>query len=79
MKGREIAGKSIMKTGIDTEKCALAVIIRQFNQYQPIFFCGGGAKNPALKDAIEKDIGSKVVILPEPQFVPAYGAAITEK
>lgn len=56
----------------------VAGMIRQFSQHQLTLFCGGGAKSPALKQAIEKAIEREITVLPEPQFVVAYGAAITD-
>lgn len=55
----------------------VAVMIRHFSQDKPLFFCGGGAKSGALKEAIEKAVERKITVLPEPQFVVALGAAIT--
>ncbi|MCM8820807.1 MAG: acyl-CoA dehydratase activase [Candidatus Omnitrophica bacterium] len=56
----------------------IATMIRQFRHTDRIFFCGGGAKIPALKSYLEKTISRDIIVLPEPQFVVAYGAAITE-
>jgi len=41
-----------------------------------IFFDGGGAKNPALKAAIEKYLGYEIFVPTQPQIVVALGAAI---
>ncbi|HOL22201.1 MAG TPA: acyl-CoA dehydratase activase [bacterium] len=56
----------------------IAAMVRQFGHTDIIFFCGGGAKNPALKHSLERILERDVVVLPEPQFVVAYGAAMTE-
>ncbi|MEO0116100.1 MAG: acyl-CoA dehydratase activase [candidate division WOR-3 bacterium] len=43
---------------------------------KPIFFCGGGAINPGLVKAIKRVLGE--VIIPEfPQFIGAFGAALS--
>lgn len=41
-----------------------------------VFFDGGGAKNPALKKAIEKELGYEIYVTQYPQIVVALGAAI---
>lgn len=56
----------------------IATMVRQFSHTEKILFCGGGAKIPALKHYLEKILERDVIVLPEPQFVVAYGAAITE-
>ncbi|HOK56122.1 MAG TPA: acyl-CoA dehydratase activase [bacterium] len=56
----------------------IAGMVRQFGQSELIVFCGGGAKITALKYSIEKVIEKEIIVLPEPQFVVAFGAAITE-
>ncbi len=43
---------------------------------QVVFFDGGGAKNPALKKAIEKELGYELFVPKYPQIVVALGAAI---
>jgi predicted CoA-substrate-specific enzyme activase len=65
-----IAGlhKSIAKRIIDLGKVAG---VRQI-----IFFDGGGAKNIALKNEMEKEIGYEIYVPPSPQTVIALGAAI---
>lgn len=41
-----------------------------------VFFDGGGAKNIALKKAIEKELGYEIYVPESPQLVVALGAAI---
>jgi predicted CoA-substrate-specific enzyme activase len=41
-----------------------------------VFFDGGGAKNIALKKAIEQELGYEIYVTKEPQIVVALGAAI---
>jgi activator of 2-hydroxyglutaryl-CoA dehydratase len=53
-------------------------MISQFSQYPEILFCGGGAKSPALKAAIEKKSCRRLLVLENAQFVVAYGAAISK-
>lgn len=57
----------------------IAGMIRQFDEHKCIYFCGGGAKNEALKRSIEKNLGMEISVLPNPQFVVAYGAAIVKQ
>lgn len=65
-----IAGlhKSIAKRIIDLGKIAGIKPI--------IFFDGGGAKNRALKNEMEKEIGYEIYVPSSPQIVVALGAAI---
>ncbi|HNQ34660.1 MAG TPA: acyl-CoA dehydratase activase, partial [bacterium] len=53
----------------------VAAMLRQF-QEQPVFFCGGGARSPALRLALERLAGRPVQVLDPPQFVVAFGAAM---
>ena len=53
-------------------------MVRQFSQNELVVFCGGGAKIPALKKSIEEVLEREIIVLPEPQFVVAFGAAISE-
>ena len=53
----------------------VAGMVRQFRRYELTVFCGGGAKSQALKGFIEKAIERPLIVLQEPQFVVAYGAA----
>ena len=41
-----------------------------------VFFDGGGAKNTGLRAALEKQLGKKIYVPENPQFVTAMGAAI---
>ncbi len=54
----------------------ISVMLKQFGGYDYTLFCGGGAKSQALKNALEKTSGLKIVIVNNPQFVAAFGAAI---
>ncbi|MCX8083246.1 MAG: acyl-CoA dehydratase activase [bacterium] len=56
----------------------IATMTRQFSYRENLLFCGGGARIPALKHYLEKILERDVIVLPEPQFVVAYGAALTE-
>lgn len=56
----------------------IAGMVRQLSHNDKIVFCGGGAKIPALKSFLEKILEKEIIILPEPQFVVAFGAAISE-
>lgn len=41
-----------------------------------VFFDGGGARNIGIKTALERELGLKIYVPPEPQFVIALGAAL---
>ena len=41
-----------------------------------VVFCGGGARNAAIADALGRQLGAKVIVPPEPQFRNATGAAL---
>ncbi|MCM8784775.1 MAG: acyl-CoA dehydratase activase [Candidatus Omnitrophica bacterium] len=56
----------------------ITTMVRQFKNIDRILFCGGGAKIPALKYYLEKNIEKELFVLHEPQFVSAYGAAMIE-
>ena len=55
----------------------IVTMIRQFSYNDLILFCGGGANIPALKIYIEKIIEREIIVLPNPQFVVAFGAALS--
>lgn len=55
----------------------IAMMISHFQKIQDIVFCGGGANIPGLKESIEKIINRKIRVLENPQFVVAFGAAIS--
>ena len=38
--------------------------------------CGGVAKNPGAVDAMEKALGAKITVAPNPQITGALGAAL---
>jgi activator of 2-hydroxyglutaryl-CoA dehydratase len=49
---------------------------KSINPKEVIFFDGGGAKNIGIKKALEEELGLKIYVPPEPQFVIALGAAL---
>lgn len=51
-------------------------MVRQVGGKGNVFFCGGGAKNVGIKDALEVKLGLRVYVPDEPQFVVALGAAL---
>lgn len=55
----------------------IAAMLRHFGQPERVVFCGGGARSPALKQAIERLTGRNLLIPDQPQFVVAYGAALS--
>lgn len=54
----------------------LAGMVRQIGPKEIIFFDGGGAKNIGVKSALEKELGLRIYVPPQPQFVIALGAAL---
>ncbi|MFH0797594.1 MAG: acyl-CoA dehydratase activase [Candidatus Omnitrophota bacterium] len=53
-------------------------MLRQFNLNKTLVFCGGGAMSRALKDGLEKVAGCSFKVPENPQFVTAYGAAMSK-
>lgn len=41
-----------------------------------VVMCGGVAQNPGAVDAIEKELGQKIIVAPNPQITGALGAAL---
>lgn len=53
----------------------ITAMISQFGQQSSLVFCGGGARSPALKTALEESASRTITVLDDPQFVVAFGAA----
>jgi len=53
----------------------LAAMARKVGVREAVFFCGGPALNAGLRQALETELGVKLVVAPEPQLVVAAGAA----
>ena len=49
---------------------------RRVGVQPPVFFAGGGALNPCLHHLLAKKLGFDVAVPPDPQVVPALGAAL---
>jgi predicted CoA-substrate-specific enzyme activase len=45
---------------------------------EPVAFCGGVARNPGLRAALEDTLGTSVLVPAEPIVVTALGAALTD-
>ncbi len=41
-----------------------------------VFFCGGGARNVGVQAALREALAAELYVPPDPQFVPALGAAL---
>lgn len=54
----------------------IANLARTIGPKDVVFFDGGGAKNVGIKKALEQELGLKIYVPPEPQFVIALGAAL---
>jgi predicted CoA-substrate-specific enzyme activase len=54
----------------------LAGMVKQVGVRGVIFFDGGGAKNVGIKKALEDELGKKVYVPKNPEFVIALGAAL---
>ncbi len=57
----------------------IADLARALTPKEVVFFDGGGAKNIGIKKALEEEIGFKIYVPPEPQFVIALGAALSSR
>lgn len=51
-------------------------LVKRVGFDQPCAICGGGALNPGLTAAVEKELGIKLLLSPQPQMITALGAAI---
>ena len=54
----------------------ISIMGREVGIKELVFFDGGGAKNTGLRAALEKQLGKKIYVPQEPQFVTAIGAAM---
>lgn len=54
----------------------IAGMLHSFDRSMPLMFSGGGAISEALRQAVETEAGRRLFVLPDPQFVVAYGAAL---
>lgn len=54
----------------------VAVMARQVHLSGRVVFVGGVAKNSGVKAALEKELGLRLVVPPEPQITGALGAAL---
>lgn len=55
----------------------ISTMMNHFNRKLPVIFCGGGAIIPGLKESIEKISNRQIQIPENPQFVVAFGAALS--
>jgi len=77
---------SLLHEGEARERVARAVheaiaeraagLLKRIGFQHPIMFAGGVAKNPYLKFALEKRLGTELYVPDEPQIVGAVGAAL---
>jgi predicted CoA-substrate-specific enzyme activase len=51
---------------------------KRLNVVSPLVFCGGVAKNPAVKKALEQELKLELLVPPDPQITGALGAALIE-
>jgi predicted CoA-substrate-specific enzyme activase len=51
---------------------------KRLNVAPQLIFCGGVAKNPAVKKALEQELGFEIQTPPDPQITGALGAALIE-
>jgi len=51
-------------------------LVKKVKPEEPCAICGGGALNTALVAAIERTLGTSLLVPPHPQLVTALGAAI---
>ncbi|GHS90673.1 hypothetical protein FACS1894139_19300 [Planctomycetales bacterium] len=55
----------------------IARLFAQTGGGAPVYFTGGAAQNPLLKIALERELGLPLNVATDPQFVGAYGAAVS--
>lgn len=54
----------------------MGALVRRVGLHAPVLFDGGAALNPALRTALEKNLGVEICVPDEPQMVVATGAAL---
>lgn len=59
---------------VATKACSL--VRRCGSIMNDVVMCGGVAQNPGAVDAIEKELGQKIIVAPNPQITGALGAAL---
>ena len=59
---------------VATKACSL--VRRCGSIMNDVVMCGGVAQNPGAVDAIEKELGQKITVAPNPQITGALGAAL---
>lgn len=59
---------------VATKACSL--VRRCGDIKNDVVMCGGVAQNPGAVDAIEKELGQKITVAPNPQITGALGAAL---
>ena len=57
----------------------IAAMVEQVGQKEPIAFIGGGARNPAMRAALERALGVSLRVPQHPQFTVATGAALVAR
>ena len=72
------AGKAEIAAGLfNATSIRIAAMLRQFEADTPLLFCGGAARSKALKIFLERTSGRTISVLDNPQFVVAFGAALS--
>lgn len=72
------SGKAEIAAGLfNAISTRISAMLRQFEEDTPLLFCGGAARSKALKIFLEKTSGRTISILDNPQFVVAFGAALS--
>jgi predicted CoA-substrate-specific enzyme activase len=54
----------------------VVTLLKSIRIREPVFFSGGGAKNPGLQKALKTELGLELHVPEEPQIVSAIGAAL---
>ena len=71
-------GKAEIAAGLfNAISTRIAAMLRQFEANTPLLFCGGAAQSKALKIFLERTSGRTISVLDNPQFVVAFGAALS--
>ncbi len=73
----EGVSKEDIAAGVNLALAAkIASLTKRIGLEPPCAACGGGALNQGLTAAVEKELGIKLLVPPEPRVVTALGAAI---
>lgn len=64
---------------LDSIALRILRMFKQLDSSKDIIFCGGGAKSGALQKLLQEKITNKITVPDIPQFIVAYGAALSNQ